>query len=104
MAKATANKYDFQTLTMREIAKIEELSKQGLTALSDDDRPKALALAAIAFVFRLRDDRTYTWNQAQDLTLKEIGEITSALGDLNISDGEDEEAEVIDLEVIADAA
>ncbi|MGF6821184.1 hypothetical protein M2317_000070 [Microbacterium sp. ZKA21] len=93
MAKATAPKYDFNSLTMREVSQIERLSGQGFAALGDDDRPKGLVLAAIAYTFRLREDGTYTWNQAQDLTLKEISEITAALGDLNVSDGTDLDAE-----------
>ncbi|MFJ2544395.1 hypothetical protein [Microbacterium sp. NPDC087589] len=87
MAKATAPAYDFNSLTMREISQIEKLSGQGLSSLSDDDRPKGLVLAAIAFTFRLRENPAYTWNEAQDLTLKEISEITAALGDLNVSEG-----------------
>lgn len=88
MAKAT--QYDFNSLTMREIAQIERLSGQGLSALGDDSAPKALALAAIAYTFRLRENSAYTWNQAQDLTLKEIGAITSALEGLTITDGTEE--------------
>lgn len=99
MAKATAPKYDFNSLTMREMGQIERLSGQSLTTLDDADRPKALMLAAIAYTFRLREDGTYTWNQAQDLTLKEISEITAALGDLNVTDGAD-----IDAETPAEAA
>lgn len=91
MAKATAPQtaYDFNSLTMREVAQIERLSGQGLASLGDDDRPKGLVLAAIAFTFRLRENSAYTWNQAQDLTLKDISEITAALGELSVTDGAD---------------
>lgn len=92
MAKATAPKYDFNSLTMREIDELERLSGQGLSALNDDDKPKGKVLAAIAYTFRLREDKTYTWNQAQDLTLKEITAITAALGDLSVTDSAEDDA------------
>ena len=82
-----ATKYDFKTLTMRELAGIERLSGMGLSSFGSETTPKAGLLAAVAYTFKKRDNESFTFEAAQDLTLEEISEITSALGDLEISDG-----------------
>lgn len=62
-------------LTLGEVAKVEELSGMPISAIGDDDRPKGLALAALAFVAKRREDPKYSWNQAQGLTLDEAQDI-----------------------------
>lgn len=66
---------DYNSLTMGEIAKIEELSGQPFTALEDDSLPKGNALAALAFVVKRREEKGFTWNQAQELTLTDVTDL-----------------------------
>lgn len=79
-----------ERLTLGEVAKIEELSGQPISAIGEDDKPKGLALAAMAFVAKRREDPKFTWNAAQNLTFDEANEI------LGLTEGEDEqESEVV---------
>lgn len=64
--------FDIKSLTLGEIAKVEELSGQGIGVLEDEEKPKGLALAALAFVIKRRTGHpSFTWNQAQALTADE---------------------------------
>ncbi|MBB1482491.1 hypothetical protein H5392_01290 [Tessaracoccus sp. MC1865] len=62
---------DINRLTLGEVAKIEELSGQPISAIGNDDAPKGLALAALAFVAKRREDANFSWNAAQNLTFDE---------------------------------
>lgn len=73
---------NINNLTIGETAKIEELAGQSISALADENAPKAKLLAALAFVFKRREDPAFTWNQAMDLGFDEI------MSFLNL-DGED---------------
>lgn len=66
---------DINKLTLGEVAKIEELSGQPISAIGDEDKPKGLALAALAFVAKRREDSAFTWNAAQSLTFDEANTI-----------------------------
>lgn len=66
---------DVNSLTLGEVAKVEDLSGQPIAAFADEDKPKGLALAALAFVWRKRQDPTFKWNDALGLTLAEANEI-----------------------------
>lgn len=67
---------DVQSLTLNEIATIENLSGQSIAAFEDDTKPKGLAMAALALIAkRHAGDKTFTWNQAQQLTLSEAQEL-----------------------------
>ena len=66
---------DVNKLTLGEVAKIEELSGMPITEIGDDDKPKGLALAALAFVAKRRQDPKYSWNDAQSLNFDEANEI-----------------------------
>lgn len=66
---------DVNSLTLGEVAKVEDLSGQPIAAFADEDKPKGLALAALAFVWRKRSDPTFKWNDALGLTLVEANEI-----------------------------
>lgn len=66
---------DLSKLTLGEVAKIEELSGQSIGAIGDETAPKGLALAALAFIAKRREDPTYKWNAAQELTLDDANEI-----------------------------
>lgn len=66
---------DITKLTMGEIAKVEDLSGQPISAIGNDASPKGLALAALAFVTKKRHEPAYTWNDAQLLTLEDVNAI-----------------------------
>lgn len=67
---------DLSSLTLGEVAKIEELAGMSIAAISDDDKPKGNALAAIAMVVKRRSgEPAFTWNQAQALTFDEVSEL-----------------------------
>lgn len=66
---------DINKLTMGEIALVEELSNAPIQTLSDEAAPKGLALAALAFVAKRREDPAFTWNDAQALTMTDVTEL-----------------------------
>lgn len=78
--------FDLSKLSLGEMAKIEELSGQPIAALSDESAPKGLALAALALIAKRREDPSFTWNAAQDLTFQEANDI------LGLAASTDEEA------------
>lgn len=78
---------DINKLTLGEVAKIEELSGQPISAIGNDDAPKGLALAALAFVAKRREDSSFSWNAAQGLTFDEAQTI------LGLGETEAQEAE-----------
>ena len=67
--------FDIQALTMGELAQVEELSGQSMTALADDTAPKAKLFTAIILLAKRRTDPTFTWNQAESTPLTELTEI-----------------------------
>lgn len=79
--------FDIEKLTLGEVAKVEELSGQSITAIAEDDSPKGNALAALAWVAKHREDPKFTWNQARGLTFAEANEI------LGMGDDEPDEEE-----------
>lgn len=88
---------DINTLTVGEIAKIEELSGQAITAMGNDDAPKGLMLAALAMIAKRRQDPAFTWNQAQTLTFSEANAL------IGLSQDDDEEESDAPLEQPAPA-
>lgn len=68
---------DINRLTLGEVAKIEELSQMPISTIGNDDAPKGLVLAAMAFVAKRRVDPKFTWNDAQGLTFDEAQAIIS---------------------------
>lgn len=67
---------DISTLTLGEVAKIEDLSGLPISALSDEEKPKGLALAALAMIVKRRTgEPAFSWNAAQALTFDEVGEL-----------------------------
>lgn len=75
---------DINSLTLGEVAKVEDLSGLPISAFGNEDKPKGLALAALAFVWKRRSEPTFTWNDAQGLTLDDANTI------LGIEDDEDD--------------
>ncbi|MFD1505258.1 hypothetical protein FE374_09385 [Georgenia yuyongxinii] len=66
---------DINRLTLGEIAKVEELSGQPISTIGDEKAPKGLALAALAFVAKRREDAKFSWNAAQELTIEDANTI-----------------------------
>ncbi|GAA2082175.1 hypothetical protein GCM10009840_17830 [Pseudolysinimonas kribbensis] len=80
---------NINSLTLGEVAKVEELSGQAFGAIAQEDKPKGLALAALAFVAKRRSDPKYSWNDAQGLTFAEFGEL------ITLGDDENEEGDLL---------
>lgn len=68
---------DIKSLTMGEIAKIEELSGQPISALGLEDAPKGKLMAAFALVVKRRTDPKFTLEMANNLTMDEITSLMS---------------------------
>lgn len=79
------SKFDLKTLSLGETAKVEELSNQPISAITDENKPKGLAMAALAFVAKRREDPEFKWNAALALTFDQASEI------LGFNEQEDEE-------------
>lgn len=84
---------DFNNLTVGEAAKVEELSGQSLDSLAETNTPKVLSMAALAYVWKRRTDKAFSWNDALGLTMTEMRDT------LGMNDDE-EPAVTIDGEVI----
>ncbi len=74
------------SLTLGEIAKVEELSGQSVNGLADDNAPKGKMLAAMAFVVKRRSDREFTWNDAMGLTMEQANAIIAPEDDADATD------------------
>lgn len=81
--------FDVNALSLADIAKIEELSNQPISAIGDEDKPKGKALAALAFIVGRKSNPAMTWNDAMGLTMEEATAILG-LGDDEDVDLEDE--------------
>lgn len=75
------------SLTLGEVATVERLSGLPFGAIADDEKPKGLALAALAFVAKQRLDPQFTWNDAQALTFTDFAELISMGDDEPAGDG-----------------
>lgn len=86
---------DFDSLTLGEVALIEELSGQSIGQIADESTPKGKALAAIAMVTKRRQgDPTFTWNQANALTLDQANAILGLTGPEDEDEGKGERSEL----------
>lgn len=65
------------TMTIGEIAKVEELSGQSVTVMADDAQPKAKLMMAIAFVLLKRDNPKVKLAEVEAMTLDQINEVIS---------------------------
>lgn len=62
-------------LTVGDLAIVEELSGQGIAVLGDETAPKAKLMAALVYVFKRKQDKDFTFQDALNLTLEEAQEI-----------------------------
>lgn len=70
-------KFAIEHLTLGEIAQLEELSGLALSEMSDDSAPKGKFLTALAYLAKRREDATFTYSQAELLTLTDVDSILS---------------------------
>lgn len=63
---------DMSKLTLGEIAQIEDISGLPVSALADDDKPKAKSLIALAYVMTKRTNPQFTINEAEALTMEDL--------------------------------
>ncbi|WP_091498427.1 hypothetical protein [Microbacterium sp. cf332] len=61
---------------MGEIDQIEDITGQGIDALTEPGARKAKFLIALAYIAKRREDPTFTRSQAEALTLAEVNAIT----------------------------
>lgn len=66
---------DVSTLTLGELATVERLGGQSLAKLGSGEAPMGLTLAALAYVHRKRTDATFTFDDAQALTIDQANDI-----------------------------
>lgn len=90
--------FDVNTLTLGEIAKVEQLSGQAIVSIGDTSAPKGKALAALAMVIKRRTGTPqFSWDDAQNLTMTEAMEVVglseadleAASGDADAGEGEE---------------
>lgn len=77
--------FDIDHFTLGEIAQLEELSGQSLSDFSSDSAPKARFLTALAYLAKRRQDPSFTFSQAEALTLTDLNKIleSAAPGEAN---------------------
>lgn len=86
--------FDFDSLTLGEVAFIESLSEQSISSIADEDSPKGKALAAIVTVIKRRTGHPdFKFNDALNVPLSEANtllgvgvEETEAEGEADASD------------------
>jgi len=67
--------FDIDSLTLGEIAKVEDISKMSIKKFSDDDAYVGRMTAALAYVVKRRTEPTYQFDQALNLTQHEVNEL-----------------------------
>lgn len=73
--------FDVNTLTLGEVAFIEQRAECSITTLGEDETPKGKMLAALATVAKRRSgDPTYRFEDAMNLTMSEASDLIG-LGD-----------------------
>jgi len=83
--------FDFEALTLGEVAFIEDLSGQSVTSIANEDSPKGKALAAIITVAKRRNgEPAYTFNQALTVPLSEANALLGLGGDEIPAEDDDE--------------
>lgn len=66
---------DINSLTLGEVAKVEELAGISVEGMADDSKPKGKLLAAFIFVMKRREDPGFTWEAALSIPLAEANEL-----------------------------
>lgn len=64
--------FDFESLTGKEAALIEELSGLAIDTLNDPGMPKVKLMAALVLVAKRREGESTTFNKVMDMPLAEM--------------------------------
>ena len=72
---------DVTSLTLGEIAKVEEMSGLPIAALGDPEKPKGKLLVALAYVIKKRENPKFTQLEAEALTMADIEGIIGTVED-----------------------
>lgn len=64
-----------ESMTMKEISIVEQKSGLSISAMEDPNAQKGLLLTALAWVVKKRDIATFSWEEAENLTLPEVLEV-----------------------------
>lgn len=81
--------FDIDSLTLGEIARVEDISKMSIKRFSDPDAYVGRMTAALAYVVKRRSEPTFQFDQALNLTQREVNDL------LDLDD--DDEDDVIDV-------
>jgi hypothetical protein len=73
--------FDIDSLTLGEIARVEDISKMSIKKFSDEDSYVGRMTAALAYVVKRRTEPTYQFDQALNLTQREVNELLNLDGD-----------------------
>jgi hypothetical protein len=74
-ASEALEKFDVNSLTLGEVAEIENLSGYAIGLMSDPSTPSAGMLTAVAYVIKKRGNPKYTYAMASTLTMGEVLEL-----------------------------
>lgn len=86
--------FDIDSLTLGEIARVEDISKMSIKRFSDPDAYVGRMTAALAYVVKRRSEPTFQFDQALNLTQREVNDL------LDLDSDDDDEA--LDAEATAD--
>lgn len=70
--------FSIEHLTLGELAQLEELSGVSMTEMADASAPKAKFLTSLAYLAKRREDPSYTFSQAEVLTVAELNEVLAS--------------------------
>lgn len=74
MAKIQTD-FSLENLTLGEVSQLEELSGLSLTEIADEHSPKGKFMTALAYLAKRRQDPSFTYSQAETLTLAEVSDV-----------------------------
>lgn len=63
---------DIKSLTIGELAKVEELAGQPFGHFGNEDKPQFKLTAALVYVLKKREDAKFTWQNALDMNTDEL--------------------------------
>lgn len=72
---------DVSSLTIGEVAKVEEISGESITSIADESRPKARVMIGVAYVMKKRSDPKARVADIEALTLPEISALIEEMGE-----------------------
>lgn len=80
-----------KSMTLGEIAKVEQLTGLGLDSLTAQDSPRGNFLAALVFVQSRRDGAPKTWDQCLEMGIDETSEYLQLAADADDDDDDSTE-------------